>query len=271
VAPSDLPGETLSPTQPFPTRPRPLEIQELTEDNLIDFTPELRRQALETIRHYKVGPLFNPPIQVGHPSGLRSFVSCPSGASNINGPTVADPETGVLYVTTQRSCRAENLVPGEKMDEANDPKTTGVTLSRWVVANRGDLRGPEGLPIWKPPYSRIIAIDMSTGEFVWEQPNGDTPEHIRNHPRLKGLSFPPTGQTTHAVMMPTRTLLITAPGGEPVLYALDKRTGQRLGTVRLPAPGQYGMMGYLHNSRQYVVVQVASGRMPGSLVALRLP
>ena len=271
VAASDLPGEKLSPTQPFPTKPNAFEIQELTVDNLIDFTPELRREAIATIKNYKTGPLFTPPIQVGHPSGLRSFVSCPAGASNINGPTVADPETGVLFVTSQRLCRAENVVPGEKMDEPNDPKTTGQTLSRWVVANRGDLRGPEGLPIWKPPYSRIIAIDMTTGDFLWEKPNGDTPEHIKNHPRLRGLDIPPTGQTTHAVMMPTKTMLITAPGGDPVLYALDKRTGERLGTVKLPAPGQYGMMGYLHGGRQYVVVQVASGTLPGSLVALRLP
>ncbi len=271
VAASDLPGERLSPTQPFPTTPKPFEIQELTVDNLIDFTPELRQEAIATIKNYKTGPLFTPPIQVGHPSWLRSFVSCPAGASNINGPTVADPDNGVLFVTTQRLCRAENVVPGENMDEPDDPKTTGKTLSRWVVANRGDLSGPEGLPIWKPPYSRIIAVDMATGEFLWEKPNGNTPEHIKNHPRLKGLDFSATGQLTHAVMMPTKTLLITAPGGEPVLYALDKRTGERLGTVNLPAPGQYGMMGYLHGGRQYVVVQVASGTVPGSLVAVRLP
>jgi quinoprotein glucose dehydrogenase len=202
---------------------------------------------------------------------LRSFVSCPAGASNINGPTVADPETGVLFVTTQRLCRSENMVPGEKMDEPEDPKTTGKTVARWVVANRGDLRGPQGLPIWKPPYSRIIAIDMSTGEFLWETPNGDTPEFIRNHPALRGLKIPPTGQTVHAVMMPTKTLLLTAPGVDPVLYALDKKTGRRLATVKLPAPGQYGMMGYLHRGRQYVVVQVGSPTHPGSLVALRLP
>jgi quinoprotein glucose dehydrogenase len=271
VAQSDLPGEKLSPTQPFPTRPKPLEIQELTVENLIDFTPELRNEAIEIIKNYKVGPLFNPPIQVGHPSGLRSFVSCPSGASNINGPTVADPETGILYVTTQRSCRAENMVPGSKMDEPDDPKTTGRTISQWVVANRGDLRGPQGLPIWKPPYSRIQAIDMNTGEHIWEIPNGDTPERIKNHPALRGLNLPPTGQQGHAVMMTTRTLLITAPGGDPVLYAVDKKTGKRLGTIMLPAPGQYGMMGYLHQGRQYIVVQVASPTHPGALVALRLP
>jgi quinoprotein glucose dehydrogenase len=271
VAASDLPGEKLSPTQPFPTKPKPLEIQELTVDNLIDFTPELRKEAIAIIRNYKTGPLFNPPIQVGHPSGLRSFVSCPSGASNINGPTVADPETGVLYVSTERSCRAENMVPGSKMDEPADPKTTGKTVSQWVVANRGDLRGPQGLPIWKPPYSRIQAIDMNTGDHIWEIPNGDTPERIRNHPALRGLTLPPTGQQGHAVMMVTRTLLVTAPTGDPVLYAVDKKTGKRLATVKLPAAAQYGMMGFLHAGRQYIVVQVASPTYPGGLVALRLP
>ena len=158
----DLPGEKLSPTQPFPTKPAAFEIQELTEENIIDFTPELRQEALKILKNYKVGPLFNPPIQVGHPSGLRSFVSCPSGASNIYGPTAADPETGIVYVPSDRACRAENIVPGQQMDEPNDPKTTGKTLSQWVVANRGDLRGPQGLPIWRPPYSKIVAIDMNT-------------------------------------------------------------------------------------------------------------
>ena len=272
VAQSDVPGEKLSPTQPFPTKPAAFEMQELTEDNLIDFTPELRQEALKTIKNYKTGPLFNPPIQVGHPSGLRSFVSCPSGASNIFGPTTGDPETGIVYVASERACRAENIVPGHQMDEPNDPKTTGKTLSQWVVANRGDLRGPQGLPIWKPPYSRITAIDMNTGEHLWWIPNGDTPDHIKNHPALKGLNLPNTGQQAHAVMMTTRTLLITAPAGTaPFLYAVDKKTGKRLGTVKLPAPGQYGMMGYLHQGKQYIVVQIASPTHPGSLVALRLP
>jgi glucose dehydrogenase len=272
VAQSDLPGEKLSPTQPFPTKPAAFEIQELTDDVLIDFTPALKKEALEIIKNYRVGPLFNPPIQVGHPSGLRSFVSCPSGASNIYGPTVADPDTGILYVSSERSCRAENIVPGSQMDKPNDPKTTGRTLSQWVVSNRGDLRGPQGLPIWKPPYGSITAIDMNTGEHLWRIPNGDTPAFIKNHPALKGVTLPNTGQQSHAVMMATPTLLITAPGGtDAVLYAVDKKNGKRLGTVTLPAPGQYGMMGYLHEGKQYVVVQIMGQTYPGSLVALRLP
>ncbi|HXV62288.1 MAG TPA: hypothetical protein VEK15_16425, partial [Vicinamibacteria bacterium] len=137
VPQSDLPGEKLSPTQPFPTWPSPYDLQGLTEDDLIDFTPELRQEALDIVKDYKIGPIFNAPIQTDHPSGLRSFVLCPNGATNIYGPTSADPETGILYVSSQTGCRSENIVPGEVMDEPDDPKTTGTTIARWVVANRG--------------------------------------------------------------------------------------------------------------------------------------
>ena len=236
-------------------------------------SPELRAEALDIVGDYRLGPLFNPPIQMGHPSGLRSFVSCPNGATNINGPPSADPEAGILYVPTVRGCRSERLVPGAQIDLPEDIMTTGSTISDWAVLDRGDFRGPQGLPIWKPPYSRIVAIDMNTGEHLWETPNGDTPERIRDHPALRGIDLPNTGRTGYPVTMVTPTLLLTAEGagGAPVLHALDKRSGARLGTVELPAPGQYGMMGYLHEGRQYVVVQISGNGIPGSLVALRLP
>ena len=273
VPESDVPGERLSATQPFPTWPLPYDMQGLTEGDLIDFTPELRREAVEIIKDYRVGPIFNPPIQPGHPSGLRSFVSCPSGATNIFGPTSADPETGILYVGSQTGCRSENIVPGYEIDEPGDPMTTGKTIADFAVANRGDFRGPQGLPIFKPPYSRITAIDMNTGEHLWWIPNGDTPERIKNHPALRGVELPNTGVTSHPVTMVTGSLVIHAEGtaGQPLLRAINKRTGERLGVVELPAPGQYGMMTYLHDGRQYIVVQVSSRDHPGALVALRLP
>ena len=273
VPESDVPGERLSATQPFPTWPLPYDMQGLTEGDLIDFTPELRREAVEIIKDYRVGPIFNPPIQPGHPSGLRSFVSCPSGATIIFGPTSADPETGILYVGSQTGCRSENIVPGYEIDEPGDPMTTGKTIADFAVANRGDFRGPQGLPIFKPPYSRITAIDMNTGEHLWWIPNGDTPERIKNHPALRGVELPNTGVTSHPVTMVTGSLVIHAEGtaGQPLLRAINKRTGERLGVVELPAPGQYGMMTYLHDGRQYIVVQVSSRDHPGALVALRLP
>ena len=273
VPQSEVPGERLSPTQPMPTRPMAYEMQGLTEDDLIDFTPELRAEALAIVERYRLGPIFNPPIQRGHPSGLRSFVSCPSGASNIFGPTSADPETGVIFVSTLRGCRSENIVPGADIDVPADIKTTGTTIADFAVLNRGDFRGPQGLPIYKPPYSRIVAIDMNTGEHLWAVPNGDTPDRIREHPALQGVDLPNTGRTSHPITMTTKTLLITAEGtgGTPRLHALDKQTGQRVGTVSLPASGQYGMMGYWHDDRQYIVVQIGGGGMSGSLAALRLP
>lgn len=273
VPQSEVPGEELSPTQPFPTRPAAYEMQGLTEDDLIDFTPELRAEALEIVQNYRIGPIFNPPIETGHPSGLRSFVSCPSGATNIPGPTTADPETGILYVSTGRGCRSENIVPGIEIDNPDDIQTTGTTFSEWSVINRGDFRGPQGLPIFKPPYSQIVAIDMNTGDHLWATPNGETPERIRNHTALQGVELPNTGGTSRAITMPTQTLLLTAEGagGASVLHALDKMTGERLGTVELPAPGQYGMMGYMHQGQQYVVVQIGGAEYPSSLVALRLP
>ena len=112
---------------------------------------------------------------------------------------------------------------------------------------------------------------MRSGEFLWETPNGDTPDFVTNHPLLKGRDIPTTGRPGHAIMLPTKTLLLTAPPGMPVLYALDKTTGKRVGTVKLPAPGQYGMIGYLHRGKQHMVVQIGSGTHARSLVALRLP
>ena len=273
VPPSEVPGERLSPTQPFPTRPAAFEMQGLTEDDLIDFTPELRAEALEIVQRYRLGPIFNPPIQNGHPSGLRSFVSCPSGASNIFGPPAADPAAGVIFVPTLRGCRSENIVPGALIDAPDDIMTTGTTIAQFAVINRGDFRGPQGLPIFKPPYSRIVAIDMNSGEHLWAVPNGDTPDRIRDHPALDGVDLPNTGRTSHAIVMATASLLVSAEGtgGRPLLHALDKDTGERVGTVDLPASGQYGMMGYLHDGVQYIVVQIAGPGLPGSLAALRLP
>ena len=273
VPSSEVPGEHLSPTQPFPTWPLAYDMQGLTESDLIDFTPELRQEALEIVKNYRIGPIFNPPIQAGHPSGLRSFVSCPSGATNIFGPTSADPETGILYVGSLTGCRSENIVPGHEIDEPDDPMTTGRTIADYAVINRGDFRGPQGLPIFKPPYSRITAIDMNTGEHLWWIPNGDTPDRVKNHPALQAVELPNTGVTSHPVTMVTASLLIHAEGtaGQPLIRAIDKSTGARLGVVELPAPGQYGMMTYMHNGRQHIVVQMAGRNQPGSLVALRLP
>lgn len=275
VPQSRVPGERTAPTQPFPTRPAAYELQGLTEDDLIDFTPELRARAIEIVRDFDIGPLFMPPVHVGDPQGKRAGVSCPGGvgATNIFNPTSADPETGIMYVSTARTCSAYQVGPGAERDRPAEMATTGTTIADWVNAGGGGFAGPDGLPIFKPPYSRIVAIDMNTGEELWWIPNGQTPERIRNHPALQGVDIGNTGSTGRAITLVTETLLLYAEGsgGEPYLHAVDKQTGQEVGRVELPAQGQYGMMTYEHEGQQYIVVQVASRELPGSLVAMRLP
>ncbi|MQA90742.1 MAG: PQQ-binding-like beta-propeller repeat protein [Gemmatimonas sp.] len=281
VPQTDLPGEQTSPTQPFPTRPAPYEMQGLTEDDLIDFTPELRAMALDTLSNYRwQSAFFNPPIHRDNPEGLRGAINCPGsgGGTNIPGGAVADPESGILYVAHVRACTARVLVPGSEMDQPDVPNDrfrgrTGRTVVRWVDGGGTGFSGPEGLPIFKPPYGRITAIDMNTGEHLWWIPNGDTPERIRNHPRLQGLDIPNTGQPSHATALVTRTLLMYGEGrgGLPRFHAVDKRTGERLGTVELPGTTDTPPMTFMHEGRQYIVGAISGGDLPGSLVALRLP
>ena len=270
-----VPGEWYSPTQPFPTRPAAYDLQEVTEDDLIDFTPELRRQALEILNRYEYGSLFTPPLHPGNDLGKRGALHCPGpgGGTNITGGTSADPETGVVYVASMTLCAAPILTPGEVGDAA-DANPIGRTVAKYATDN-GFVQGPQGLPLFKPPYGRITAIDMNTGATLWTIPNGDTPERIRNHPALAGVDLPNTGVRSQALTLVSSTLLMYSEGrgGRPLLYAVDKADGSRLAAVGLPAPATSIPMSYLHEGRQYVVVPVAGGpdRLPGSFAALALP
>jgi glucose dehydrogenase len=273
VPQSRVPGERSSAVQPFPTRPAPFEVQGLAEDDLIDFTPELRRQAEEWTHQISLGPLFNPAIHSTNAEGKIASSHCPRNAANIFGPPAADPETGILYVASIRDCRFPILVPGVDLDDPASIFTTGRTVADWVSGRDIGAARPGGLSIFKPPYGRITAIDMNTGEHLWWIPNGDTPESVRNNPLLQGLDIPATGKSSYAVPLVTRSLLIYGEGrgGDAVLHAVDKATGREVGRVDLPEPVQYGSMTYMHDGRQYIVVQVAGSSLPGSLVALRLP
>lgn len=267
VPQSDVPGETLSPTQPFPTKPAAYEMQGITIEDLIDYTPELRAEAEEIVSHYRLGPLFNPPSMRNAPDGTRASIHCPgaNGGTNIPGGANVDPETGILYVASEKGCSAPELVPGTDIDPNSNVA--------YVSVGPGGVRGPQGLPLFKPPYARITAIDLNTGEHMWWIPNGETPELIRNHPALEGVDLPNTGHHSHATKLLTRTLLIYGPGRgtDPVLYAVDKRTGETLGKIDIPAPTSASPMTYMHDGKQYVAVAVAGAGLPGSIVALRLP
>ncbi|WP_419859168.1 hypothetical protein [Candidatus Palauibacter irciniicola] len=264
-----MPGEALSPTQPFPTWPAPYDMQGLTHDDLIDFTPELREAAIEALDDYVIGPLFTPPLHRDNDLGKLASMWCPGdvGGTNIDGTPAADPETGILYVTSQKGCGSRIMVPGEERD-AREPAQTGTTITKFAVGGFAGVRRVQGLPLFKPPYSRITAIDMNTGEHLWWIPVGDTPNSVLEHDALQGMDIPNTGTGRQAAQIVTSTLLMyTGEGsdGTSYLFAVDKATGERLGQVELPALPRYGMMTYMHEGRQHVVIQA-----PNTLMALRL-
>jgi len=272
VPQTEVPGNWTAPTQPIPTRPEPMEPQGLTQDDLIDFTPELRKEALEIVSRYRVGGSYMPRLHVGHTSEVENNIRC-GGGLNITNPATMDPTTGILYVSHSRGCSGGFVAPGVENDEPDAMATTGTTISQWVAGPGGGMPGPQGLPIFKPPYNRLSAYDMNTGERLWWIPIGQTPQAVANHPLLRGRDLGNTGGGGNSIQMVTGSLLITTEGGggKPVLNAWDKRTGKPVGTVEIPANGQYGMMTYMHDNRQYIVVQIGGDEYPSSLVALRLP
>ena len=266
---STVPGEKLSETQPIPTKPAPYEYLGSSEDNLVDFTPELKRQALEAVAEFNMGPLFNPPIQANHPSGKLASLMCPAGAVNITHPPVADPESGVMYIMSRYGCGSRRLVSGEEADTYYEAPT-GATLSRYAAASGGPTpRHPAGIPLWKPPYSRITAIDMNSGNHLWMIPAGYTPERIQNLPALQGIDIDNTGSGAVGQMVITPDMLIysnVTSDGTPHLFALDKTTGEELTKVEVPAATRYGMSSWMHEGKQYIILQTGS-----SLTTMTLP
>ena len=268
VPPSLVPGEAASPTQPFPTRPPAYDLNGLTVDDLIDWTPELRQQAIAALADWQIGPLYNPPLHRDNDLGKRGAYWCPGGGggSNITGPAAGDPETGIIFVTSQAACSAIQLLPGEEADlrymTDNGTTTTGVTPARYANGpGAGAPRHPSGLPLWKPPYSRITAIDLNTGEILWYIPVGETPDRIRNNPAVAGIDIGNTGSGAMAPMMVTPSMLVYAgevSDGSPHLFAIDKMTGRELARVQVPATSRYGMMSYVHEGEQYIILQTGS-------------
>ena len=280
VPASNVPGEQLSPTQPFPTRPLAYDLQGRTEDHLIDYTPEIRQMAYDVaVAGNHFAPLFNPPTNVGNPQGDGPARICPGGGggTNITGPTVADPVNGILFITSMSGCSYEFLEAGIDSPMDND-QMTGKTLSDWIRGARGERRAPEtidGLSIWKGPVGRITAIDMNTGEHLWMIPHGDAPQEqqdaIRNHPLLQGVDnvMANRGRQGQSAMVATPTLLFASgqtADGTWSLFAIDKETGERVGTVDLPGSTRYGMSSWTHEGKQYIIIQLNDG-----IAAMALP
>jgi quinoprotein glucose dehydrogenase len=271
VPQSATPGERTSPTQPFPSKPPPFERQGISIDSLIDFTTELRAEAIEIAKQYVLGPLFTPPSIIGTNPGERlGTLQLPgsTGGADWNGAAF-DPETGMLYVPSVTGAFVAGLRRGDP-ERGNLP---------YVPGRREFVEGPRGLPLFKPPYGRITAIDLNRGEIAWQVANGDGP---RNHPELAHLSLPPLGQPGRATPLLTKTLLFvseggsinvrTPPGGGGNMFrAYDKVTGEVVWETALDAGTTGAAMTYMHDGKQYIVVAIGSSDHGAEFVALSLP
>jgi quinoprotein glucose dehydrogenase len=272
VPASDVPHEQMAPTQPIPSKPAPFELQGITENDLIDFTPELRREAIEIASQYRMGGLYTPPSLADDPSGSKGTFVVPgaNGGANSPGGAAVDPETGILYVATERGHSVIQLIPGDQRGEVIGGDDSNMN---YVSSGPGGIRGPGGLPLLKPPYGSIVAIDLNTGEHLFRVINGDTPDEVRNHEALRGLDIPPTGKDTHANVLVTRSLLFYGEGrsGSPLLHVVNKATGEEITALDIPATTTTAPMTYSHNGRQFIVLSVAAAGHPAELVALALP
>ncbi len=279
VPQSTVPGEQTSPTQPFPTKPPPFDRQGLTEDDLIDFTPELRAEALRIMNQYVTGPIFTPPSLADEAANGTIVVPGTWGAANWHTPAF-DPETGVFYAASHTLPYINDMVAA-----TGDATMDYVIKSPPPGAGRGwrqshqELATPFGLPLTKPPYGRLTAIDMNQGEHVWQVAVGDGP---RDHPLLRDLDLPPLGIANRAAPLVTKTMLFIGEGSDAMpgvargawgtmFRALNKATGETIWEMQLPAGATSAPMTYLDDGKQYVVVAVGGRDYPAEWVALGLP
>jgi quinoprotein glucose dehydrogenase len=323
VPPGDVPGEWYSPTQPIPTKPAAYGRPGLRiPDELIDYTPEMRKQAVENVSHYKwwpgdkflySGTLYNPPI-VGNVKGLLGAINLGNASGGTNWPGGgADPETGIVYAQANLASFASESVAPPPAGFSDIPYQAGVvgapfrlreaagTGTYADVPRRREAAAPaprpqaapaapaepaqnfssvEGLSIVKPPYGVLAAIDLKRGDLLFQVPHGDTPDVVRNHPKLKGLTIPKTGQGGSVGLVVTKTLVIlgdpqvtTTPerGRGAMLRAYDKTTGKEVGAVLMPAPQSGSPMTYMVGGRQYILVAVSGGNYSGEYIAFALP
>ena len=266
VPAGDVPGEWYSPTQPFPTHPAPFDRQGFTEADLIDWTPEIRALALEAIQGFRLSPsIFSPPSLAEAPDGTRGLLSLPSstGGANWEGAAI-DPETGILYVPSRTQLQVLALAKNPDSD-IDLSQTTGVRVPR-----------VQGLEVVKPPYGRVTAIDMNTGDHLWWVANADTPDRIKNHPLLQGVDIPATGVPTRSGILLTKTLLFVAEGNGtadagPYMRAFNKQTGELVAKMELPA----NMIGlpftYEHEGKQYLSMFIGGGNSVAELVVYTTP
>ena len=301
----DVPGEWYAPTQPIPTKPPAYDRQGVSEDDLIDFTPQLRARALEIASWHKMGPIFTPPV-VSNIDGPLGTLMAPATGGGTNWPGGSyDPETNMLYVVSNSSVVSLAVVepyPGQsdmayiQGNAISGPRTSGgagssagggrtefaSTQRERPVSTRGNPPRNllvDRLPLLKPPYGRLTAIDLEEGDIAWQVPHGQTPDRIANHPVLAEMDLPRTGQGASVGSLGTKTLVIAGEAelttnavGErrAMLRAYDKSTGAEVGAIRLPAPQTGSPMTYELNGEQHIVVAVSGTGVAGRLVAYKL-
>ena len=275
VPQSTVPGEKTSPTQPFPTKPPAYARNFLSKDDVIDFTPELRAEALKLLERYKwEETLFSPPVQ-GDVNGLLGAVQVGNTLGGTNWPGGGfDPESNVVFV------HAANAGVSAYSVQHRPDLGDGQFVSGVAGRQGGSALNVQGLPIVKPPYGVLAAIDLKRGELKWQVPHGETPDNVRNHALLKGMDLPRTGQNGSQGLVVTRTLVIigdrqvTTPPGRgrgAMLRAYDKETGKQVGEVLMPAAQTGSPMSYAIDGRQYIVVAVGGPGFPGEYLAFTLP
>ncbi len=266
VPPSDIPGERLSPTQPIPVKPPPFARQGLSEDELIDFTPQLKAKAREILSQYRYGDIYMPPSLAEADDGTFGTLFMPSQTGGANWPGGAvDPETGIMYIFSKSDVG--------RMSMSNRPDRSDMDYINLQLRTAPRLT-VDGLPLIKPPYGQVVALDLNEGEKLWDAVHGETPDSIRNHPALAGLDIPRTGQAGRVGVLVTKTLVIAGDGGsytnadgeqEALLRAYDKLTGEQLGSLAMPAQQTGSPMTYAIDGVQYLAVAIAGSDVPGRL------
>jgi quinoprotein glucose dehydrogenase len=273
VPAGNVPGEWYSPTQPVPSKPPAFDLQGALETNLIDYTPELKAEAARILKEYKSGPLYTPPALLGSKDGPKGTMLFPGTNGGADwGGAAFDKETGILYVP---SAHMPTVIA---LGKSQHPESTLPFVKQTVPWPFG----PQGLPDpFKPPYSRLVAIDLNKGDILWSVANGDG---LRNHPAFKGLDLPPIGKPGRLAALVTKNLVFMGEGsdtgvglppggtyGGDMFRAFDKKTGAIVWEMALPAGTSGAPMTYMHNGRQYIVVAVSGRQAPGELIALALP
>src|SRR5882672_2362485 len=321
VPQTDVPGEKTSPTQPFPTKPPAYSRNGVLESDLVDFTPEIKAQALEVAKRYRLGPVYLPPL-VSKAEGPIAALTAGTLSGGVNWPGSAyDPEMHAFITHACDSCIAplglvappkefsdldyvmgtagatfRPIVGGGEGEAADAPRPArpatpppAPTPPPAAAGGRGGAAPPagggfgatvQGLSIVKPPYGVVVAINLDKGELTWSTPHGDTPDAVRNHPALRGMNIPKTGQSGNVGVVVTKTLVVV---GDPsvtttpehprgaMLRAYDKQTGSQVGAVWMPAPQSGSPMTYQVDGRQYIVVAVSGGNYSGEYIAFSLP